>query len=431
MLFALTIAVFIFYSIIFYRLNYYFGKYIYSDVGFLCFTYFFLYTFAPAVVYLTETLDLNTGWPWAQLSLANLSEVEVLDQLVRQVIFMVVFGIIIILPSKRFGAIANLNLAKSICVKIPKSVGFAAIALLFITYIYLALSIEFQSEYALKYLRDDSEWALVRSIFNRAHVFLIYFASFFVAQNLTSKKYFILYSVVIVSAELILSMGSRIESVFVLLYLFLLFTIRYDCKIKPVSALIALICGYLIMGFLEVFRSYEYDLSGVFEHYTNYGITVVGELGSVFQSSAILYASKEYNHLNDISFGLFYEFEGIFMRNTSIENTPQLWMWRYFYPDYAVPPQTNGPIADSAFFEYGTLYIIASASILALMLNILRRSFYSKTNLYTTIIYGFVYSTSIMNLKYGIFWQLNPIIKTFIPGFVILSLFLYKKIHND
>jgi hypothetical protein len=99
------------------------------------------------------------------------------------------------------------------------------------------------------------------------------------------------------------------------------------------------------------------------------------------------------------------------------------WYFVNYYPDALVAPYTLGPIADSALWG-GEFDLFLRGIINGLFFACIVRWFIKfKNNWWSLAIYTFLCATSIMTIKYSIFYSLSPILKTIIPMFLIISLY--------
>ena len=100
---------------------------------------------------------------------------------------------------------------------------------------------------------------------------------------------------------------------------------------------------------------------------------------------------------------------------------PQYWYARNYFPDAIVPPETMGPIAESAIWggEVDLLFrsLINGAFFAYLVRWFLRR----KDKWWGVAIYVYCYATCVMTLKYSVFYILTPLLKTVLPTLLVVE----------
>lgn len=393
------------------------------DLGFLFSTFIFIYTAIPAAVFIFLDLGEIPGWPWQELSKLNPTQEALADHLWRHNLFLGLF-LVSYFSVRRFKPEAIvLSRMENIRFSV-KQCAFVFLFFLFFAAVKYSLS-EVSTTYSDKYLQVSgmAPWKqVVMAITNRALVGIQYILLICVATLQVERSRKILIFFMIILYQLVESYGSRIEAMFALLQVFAV----YNIFIKRVGFKKFLAAGFLLIlaaGFFEVFRYYEFNLNEFIAHIGIFGITAAGELNAVFSTGFHLYSVSEANKMPQTDMRMFiYDFGSIFQSNSNAEFNPQYWYWRKFYPDSFVPPQTNGPIADSAVWGGGIYDLAIRASIIGVMFGwVANRCLSAGASLFWLIVYVFYYSTCVMTLKYSVFWQLNPLIKTIIPIFIIYS----------
>jgi hypothetical protein len=101
------------------------------------------------------------------------------------------------------------------------------------------------------------------------------------------------------------------------------------------------------------------------------------------------------------------------------------WYNKYYYPDVEVSPYTIGPIAESAMWG-GEIDLAIRAFINGVFFAFIVCWFIKRsTKWWAFVIYTYCYSTCILTMKYSVFFQLTPIVKTVLPTLLITGLFIY------
>lgn len=407
------------------------GRFGVVDLGFLFSTFVFFYTVIPAITVNYLNLGEVPGWPWQELNKLRPSEESYSAHLWRHNLFLGMF-LTSYLTIRRTASESAVE--KKIKMFQPTLREFIVIFSLFVFFAVIKYSLSGSvSTYVDKYLQTNDlspSSQVVLAIINRALVGIQYLLLIFISTLPTRKwvKVFLFASLVLYLASV--SYGSRIEVLFTLLAIFAVFNIFLK-KLSLALVLVVSVLMSLLFGFVEVFRYYEFDLNDSLLHIKDFGITPMGEFGSVFFSGFHLYSLFEANQMPQADIRMFfYEFVSLFQSNSNTEFNPQYWYWMNFYPNELVPPQTNGPIADSAIWGGGIYDLSIRATVIGIMFGWLaNRFFLGRASLFWTITYLFYYSTCVMTIKYGVFWQLNPMIKTIVPMFIfyLFSKNIFKK----
>jgi hypothetical protein len=176
---------------------------------------------------------------------------------------------------------------------------------------------------------------------------------------------------------------------------------------------------------LEILREVRFNLNDAFDLLLASGVQPASEFGAVFLTGFHLYSERASGSMPPVEWPMFFsDFVSLVMPNSFVRFNPQYWYAEQYFPSAPVPPQTNGPIADSAIWG-GEADLIIRAVLNGLMFAWLTNLFFDKKHDWrVACIYVFCYSTCIMTLKYSIFYHLNPVIKTILPG--ILGVMILK-----
>ncbi|BDU75291.1 hypothetical protein METESE_02490 [Mesoterricola sediminis] len=215
--------------------------------------------------------------------------------------------------------------------------------------------------------------------------------------------------------EVVFSFGSRIESLIVLLMGFSL----YHLNVKPVNMKKGLAACLILAGLftgVEVLRSYDFDLSMAGGAVSAKGVNPASEFGAVYFTGFHLYEERANDAIPPKETPmLFNDFISLVMPNDFKRWNPQYWYADAYFPDSVVPPETMGPIADSAIWG-GELDLLARSLLNGLFFAFIVRWFLARQGKWWSMaVYVFCFATSIMTLKYSIFYHLNPLFKTFLP----------------
>ncbi len=402
-------------------------NYCVADIGFLFLTLGFCYTAAPALTFLFLDLGSVAGWPWMELSRLDPGEGDLAVHIWRHNLFLGVFiatylfvrgGVEVtsfersILELRQFVRWGDLfMLASVVCISTIISKSFLGDVDVYVDK-YLASA-------GLGHI-EKLIWATFNRVAAGAQYLMIVVLALVPMRKLPKALVFFLLLIV----QLLISTGSRIEVFFLILasgVVFEIFVQKVELKYLVIGGFFSL----LLMWFLEVFRFYNFDLALTLEHFYTFGIQPVAELGSVFFTGFHLYSLAESNQLPLVNNNIFYyDVLSLFFSNSDLEFSPQYWYWQNFYPDSLVPPQTNGPIADSAIWGMGVLDLAIRACIIGCVFGWVARNFFNRQpSMIWTVVYVFYCATCVMNLKYGVLWQLNPLVKTMLPTLIVFGLY--------
>ena len=404
------------------------SEYCIADLGFIFITLGFCYTAAPAITFLFLELESVPGWPWMELNRLRPNENALAAHLWRHNLFLGVFLATYIfvrgrvhIPSFKIGIAGLRQYCRSSDV------------LIFIIFFCIASIVRRVLEggvdhYSDKYLIAEGLGQIEKftlAIVNRVAAGAQYFIIFGFSLLPVSGWIKLLGFCSLIVIQLLMSEGSRIE----LLFLLLGSGVAYSIFVQKVKLKYLYICGLFAlfaMWFIEAYRHYDFDLALTFDHFKTFGINPMGELGAVFFTGFHLYSLAEMGQLPFLDSRIFYyDILSLFSSNSNTEFSPQYWYWNQFYPGSLVPPQTNGPIADSALWGMGLMDLAVRACLIGLMFGWVARIFFRRQpSIFWSIVYIFYCATSVMTLKYGVFWQLNPIFKTILP--LLLAYYLYR-----
>lgn len=222
--------------------------------------------------------------------------------------------------------------------------------------------------------------------------------------------------------EYLYSHGSRIYILSILIQsLFLYIVLQRAIQFKVAI----FVLGFAFFGFsmTEVLRMGQFSLSelDLFDRlfgnveltsvfYTGYHAYHEASQGNLPQAPALMY-------FNDFLRAL------PFLDKTQY-NT-QYWFAQLFWPDSEVPPQTMGPIADSAIF-LGSLSIIVSSLASAFLLSFVFHTMIRFPSLLAIYIYLYFAGHIFFGIKYSVVYILSESIRSLI--FIAVFYFFYQNI---
>lgn len=238
-------------------------------------------------------------------------------------------------------------------------------------------------------------------------------------------KYAILLFVLSISTyEMVYSFGARIEALSILLAALCL----YHFNVRNIRLKDGVVyCGGLIFlfTFVEFYRGANFDIDNALQDFSEKGLKIASEFGAVYYTSFHLYFERLHGTMPLADWRmLINDFFTIVPFFEHTEFNSQYWYSRIFFPDAIVPPQTMGPIADSAIWG-GEIDLALRGLFTGLGYGCLARwALRYRDRLFANVSYMFLFATSVMALKYSLVYQVSQLLRTFIP--VLLVMFLIR-----
>lgn len=236
-------------------------------------------------------------------------------------------------------------------------------------------------------------------------------------------KYVILFFVLSISAyEMVYSFGARIEALSILLAVLCLyhFNVR-NIRLKDG----AFYLGGLLVLFtvVEFYRGANFDIDYALQNFSEKGLKIASEFGAVYYTSFHLYYERLQGAMPLADWRmLINDFFTIVPFYEHTEFNSQYWYARIFFPDAVVPPQTMGPIADSAIWG-GEIDLALRGLFTGLGYGWLARwALKSRDRLFANVAYVFLFATSVMVLKYSVVYQVSQMLRTLIPAVLLVVL---------
>jgi hypothetical protein len=396
-----------------------------GELGAVYVAFILAYTISPAFTFLVLKLDLASGWVWNTLAQLIPDESEFAAHLWRHVLF--IFGF-----CSGYLCIRRAPSRVEYPSPVPAWDGggliLPMVAVLVVCNVLLLLLSAPVVEYIDHYTRYDKLPSLLRALVSvtvrvESGLFLVILTIAF----MNFRRYGVMALVLTGGAllfKILNSMGSRIESLFVLLAAVCLYQ-NYVRRISVGRVVLGALAAGTAYTALEILREVRFNLNDAFDLLLASGVQPASEFGAVFLTGFHLYSERANGSLPPVEWPMFFsDFVSLVMPNSFVRYNPQYWYAEQYFPSALVPPQTNGPIADSAIWG-GEADLLIRAVLNGLMFAWLTNLFSDKKHDWrVACIYVFCYSTCIMTLKYSIFYHLNPVIKTILPG--ILGVMILK-----
>jgi hypothetical protein len=394
------------------------GDNLLAEIGFIYMCLCFVYTVLPSLTFFIGNLTDND-----QLALLLPSNKEITNHMWRHILFMFAFvlGYLLIRGNKNVPD-ASIN---STAVKRDLTISFLIILTAVCITALLLFSGPVNSYYDHYTRYDHLPWLLRKFVSSliRLNQGFYTILLFFLFLNFKRYKYLVLVVLIAICVhEISYSFGSRIQSLIVLLIALFLYN-TYVSKISMKKGAIAGLSLAALFSILELARESGMDLNNLKDSVSSNGVKSASEFGSVFFPGFHLYGERAKGNLPPVEWPMFFnDFISIFTFGDFGLWNPMGWYAKNYYPDSAVAPFTLGPIADSAIwggeidlFFRGLLNGILFAWLVKWLIK-------NISTWWVVCIYTYCYATSILTLKYSVFYHLTPIFKTLLPTILLVSL---------
>lgn len=421
-----TVAFFLFFC---WRLRFQVRDNVFGEIGFIYLTFAVAYTVFPAYGFLTLE-SLSSGVGLENLAALAPDQGELGLHLWRHVLFIAAVGSGYLFfrgrHAPKFNSLRDLGNAEKPVVRI------LFVLILFSVIALWALSAPVET-YVDNYTRYDNLSWIGRRVVTICIVLKT--GGTFVLLTMMFRNYrryrlyiwsFVLLRVVY---EVQYSLGSRIDAFAILIAVAVLYH-YYVKQLTLKKGLLVMLAFGLVFSVIETVRFAE-DLSVLKETEFQARGMPAAELGAVFVTGFHLYSERSTGTLPPIEWQVF--FNDFITMVPLVDQTkwhPMFWYAKNYFPDAVVPPQTLGPIAESALWG-GEIDLLIRGLINGALFAFLMRWFARDGGKWQVMtIYAFCYSTCIMCLKYSIFYHLPQLEKVILPVLLIVSV-LAKNIQRS
>lgn len=413
-----TIIFYVFYASLLKKVN---GEALFCDLGFVYCTLLVMYTVIPGFV-LVYGLT-KPGDPIAvMLDTMSITATDLSIHLWRHFLFLFCFSV---------GYFVFRGKEKFKYLEIKRSMHFSIITLIVTIVICLfflsVLSAPVETYYD-NYTRYDHLAVPIRKIVSvlirfKGGFYVILISLLFL--NYKKYKVLILISVLFICVyELLYSHGSRINIFIILLQVFFLY--NYIVQVISVKKLISY--AFVLLAFfsiVEIIRLLDGNVENTKEVISDEGIKPPGELGALFITSFHLYSERKKGTLPKTEWSMFfYDVISPFSFNSDTSLNPMYWYAKNYFPESIVPPFTIGPIAESAIWggEIDLFFrgLINGAYFAFIVKWFLRR----RGKWWGIATYAFLFSYSVITLKYSVFFYLTPVFKDLMPTLVLVAILI-------
>lgn len=401
---------------------------IFGEVGFIFAGFAVAYSIIPAINFLILNFNFSRDFDSLNFAVLNPQPGEIGEHLWRHCIFTITVMVAYVVARGRDVVSRPASLPLHVDAWIVAVVAMV-VAICVGAVTLLSAPVE---DYYGHYTRFDAlSWGAKRFAFL---CLILKTGGYYVVLSLMFSDYrrykflVILFVLSVAVYELSYSLGSRIETLSVLLAAVCLF--HFDvAKIRLRQGLIYLVFLLFLFTAVEFYRSAEFDISTTFRDFYGKGLRFATEFGAVYYTSFHLYVERLRSALPHQDWlMLFNDFFTIVPFYEHTEFNSQYWYARNYFPDAIVPPQTMGPIADSAIWG-GELDLVVRGALTGFGYGWLAKWARKRWNdLLVKSFYAFLYASCVIGLKYSLVYQISQIVRTLFPAllFVYLAFWLKK-----
>lgn len=420
-----TIIFYVFYTNLLKKVN---GETLFCDLGFIYCSLLVLYTVIPGLVLIYGAT--KPGDPIAvMLDTMSITANDLSIHLWRHFFFLFCFscGYLFFRGKEKFN-----------CIEIKSSVHFS-IVFLIITIVICLFFLSVLSApvvtYYDNYTRYDHLSVPIRKIVSvlirfKGGFYVILITLFFL--NYKKYKFYIVISVLLICIyELLYSHGSRINIFIILLQFFFLYS--YFVQVLSLKKLISYALILLtFFSIIEIIRLLDGNVESTKEVISEDGIKPPGELGALFITSFHLYSEREKGTLPKREWQMFfYDVISPFSFNSDTSLNPMYWYANYYFPESIVPPFTIGPIAESAIWG-GEIDLFFRGLINGIYFAFIVKWFLKRRKKWWAIAtYAFLFSYSVITLKYSVFFYLTPLFKDLLPTLLLVAILIKLFKYNE
>lgn len=398
------------------------GDNLFGELGFIYLSLAVAYTVFPAFTFLAVDLNFASGWVWEKLALLLPAPYELGLHLWRHVLFVV--GVAVGYLLVRGHKVPRLDPIKSTGSDELKIIVFLT-CLIAVCILSISLLSAPVATYIDNYTRfEHLSWLSLRF----AYVCMsLKVGSYFILMTILFKhykrfKYFIFFLILVLGIyEMVYSFGSRIET----LTLLLGFACLYHYAVRPITlkmGLMSFLAIAVLFSMVELFRSSGFDSSLAKDALSRDGGMPASEFGAVYFTGFHLYAERAQGAIPHRQCLMFFsDFISLVPFADHIRWNPQYWYAAHYFPDAIVPPQTMGPIAESAIWGGEMDLLFRSIINGAVFAYVVRWFLFRKDKWWAIVVYVYCYATCVMTLKYSIFYQLTPLFRILIPSLLVIA----------
>lgn len=398
-----------------------------GEIGLVYVSLIGAYTLFPALGF--AVLDLDQSGPFARL----FPEVTAIGgHLWRQVLFLGAFSI-------GYLSLRGNTAIVSVAYQPKRSLDYSTLVFLagltiFCIFVILAFSAPVETYYDHYTRYDHLPWMLRKfvSLCIRMNLALYSFLLVFLFLNYRRFRRIIPFVILVICYhEVDYSLGSRIQTLVILLQALCLYTVH----VKSISLTRGGLWGIALVALfsvLELIRILQFDFGRVRDSIDEDGLQSASEFGAVFLTGFHLYSERASGSLPPVEWPMFfYDFISIFTFGDFLQWNPTSWYSRNYFPESEVAPYTLGPVANSAIWG-GEADLFVRGFVNGLFFAAIIRLFNKfRSRWWALGLYSYCYATCILTLKYSVFYHLTPLFKTMLPCIFTIAIFRTIKIWSS
>ena len=387
-----------------------------SEIGFVYIGFIILYILFPAIVIVfLNVLDAGILSNFLPTITETASHINVMNLF----LFSFCLGYLLLRNKKEIPK--NIKLKK-----ITKDYYLLLIlvAMIILSYLILAFLSAPVETYYDNYTRYDHLPGYLRaiaSILVRLNWGLYVFIFLFLFILFPKRKLLLFTFLIFLSiVEFTFTSGARIN---ILIYL-ILFIVLWNLFVRQVSVKSLIVPAIIVSSIFSILEIVRLDDSSNIQTFLEAGLPIAREFGSVFLTSFHLYYERETEMLATIPSPVFWwDFISLIPFLDFSQYNPMVWYWKTYYPTSQVAPFTLGPIANSAMWG-GLPDLFLRGLINGLFFAFLVNLFTKYSSKWWMIaIYVYCIATTVLVIKYSIFFHVNLVFKNILPLIIILYVF--------
>jgi hypothetical protein len=229
--------------------------------------------------------------------------------------------------------------------------------------------------------------------------------------------------------EMWYSFGSRIAAATIFLAVFAFYNLRVRRVRLLTGAIVvsALGLGFAVAG---IVRSFNNDIDVAKRSLIEDSAARGDEFDAIFGTSFHIYHERERGTLPPRDWRMFaYDLIALVPFVDHIENNPQYWYARHYFPEAPVPPTTVGVIAESGFWG-GEPDLFVRSMLSGALFALLTRWFLRRRHKWWALItYVYCYAASVMTLKYSVLYLAAPLERILLPAVLVAAALLWWENH--
>ena len=394
-----------------------FKKTFISEIGFIYICFLLIYSILPGLVLLVSD-GSSTNWVSGKLGALLPSQSLLAIHLWRHTLYIFGFclGYLLLRGDKEIVNLSVVTNRHDFAIRVLLGLSLFTIAYLYFASASVTTYIDTYVRYDhLSYVPRKIASILIRA---KLGIYICLFTLLFM-QYQKYKKLIYLLLLLFMVYEILFSLGARIFSFLLLLLAMFL----YNLMVKPIRIKRILVSALIlssIYGSIEAIRIRNDSVK-----ITDQMLTAPGEIAAVYFSGFQLYQERSQGTLPPRDWQMFFwDLIYPFVFSSYTDWSPFYWYAKNYYPDAIVPPETLGPIAESALWG-GEMDLFFRALLNGVLFAYFARWFMKRSDKWwAASIYSLCYIISILTIKYSVLHVLTYLIKSLIPVTILTVLIL-------